>query len=191
MPNAAAANSNLGGFQYGGGGLLFQNGGGAQGAGSAAQISGNNQSKLNLNDLKYALMIASTVCIEVTPSTQMQVKQLVEAIDFKNNFTPTRVTELALILRGQKQNVLDSAFRMTFGQCTSVQNSSASFKPQRMLLREHEMERRTVFYTKMTLKNMNLQLKEYNSIVTNNNGPQRRHSKLLEYLRRCRRLSLH
>ena len=39
---------------------------------------------------------------------------------------------------------------------------------------------------------MNIQLKEYNSVVSsNNNGPQRRHSKLLEYLRRCRRISFH
>ena len=52
------------------------------------------------------------------------------------------------------------------------------------------MERRPIHYTKLTLRNMNIQLKEYNSVVSsNNNGPQRRHSKLLEYLRRCRRIS--
>lgn len=54
------------------------------------------------------------------------------------------------------------------------------------------MERRPVQYTKLTIKNMNLQLKEYNTVVSSNaNGPQRRHSKLLEYLRRTRRLSFH
>ena len=54
----------------------------------------------------------------------MQVKQLVEAIDFKNNFTPIRVTELALLVRGQKQSVLDSAFRMSFSRCISRENST-------------------------------------------------------------------
>ena len=44
-------------------------------------------------------MIASTIQIEITPTTQTPVKQLVEAIDFKNNFTPSRVTDLALIIR--------------------------------------------------------------------------------------------
>ena len=44
----------------------------------------------------------------------MLVKQLVEAIDFKNNFTPSKVTELALLLRNQKQSILDTAFRMVF-----------------------------------------------------------------------------
>ena len=102
----------------------------------------------------------------------MQVKSLVEAIDFKNNFTPTRVTDLALLLRGQKQSVMDSAFRMMFSQCTSLENSNDASKPQRLMLREHEMERRPIQYTKLTLRNMNIQLKEYNSVVSNNNnGP--------------------
>ena len=102
----------------------------------------------------------------------MQVKALVEAIDFKNNFTPTRVSDLALLLRGQKQSVMDSAFRMFFSRCTSLENSNDASKPQRLLLREHEMERRPIQYTKLTLRNMNIQLKEYNSVVSNNNnGP--------------------
>ena len=54
----------------------------------------------------------------------MHVKQLVEAIEFKNNFTPTRVTDLALLVRHQKQAVLDSAFRLTFSKCVSLENSS-------------------------------------------------------------------
>lgn len=34
------------------------------------------------------------------------------------------------------------------------------------------MERRPVTFAKMTLRNMNVQLKEYNSVVSNaNNGP--------------------
>ncbi len=79
--------------------------------------------KINLNDLKYALMIANTIQIEMTQPTLMQVKQLVESIDFKNNFTPTKVTQLALLVRNQKQSVLDSAFRLTFSQCLSAENS--------------------------------------------------------------------
>lgn len=64
--------------------------------------SGSSGWKFNLNDMKYALMIASTIQIEITPAMHVPVKQLVEAIDFKNNFTPRRVTELALLLRNQK-----------------------------------------------------------------------------------------
>lgn len=121
----------------------------------------------------------------------MQVKALVDAIDFKNNFTPTRVTDLSLCVRSQKQSILDSAFRMTFSQCTSLENSNSALKPQGLALRAHEMERRPVSYRKLTMRNMNVQLKEFNSIVSSNNpGPQRRHSRLIEYLRRCQRLTL-
>lgn len=59
----------------------------------------------------------------------MQVKSLVEAIDFKNNFTPNRVSQLALLVRNQKQSVLDSAFRLTFSECTSIENSNDETKP--------------------------------------------------------------
>lgn len=64
--------------------------------------------------------------------------------------------------------MLDTAFRMTFSQCVSIANSNDERKPQRMQLREHEMEKRPVFFTKLTLRNMSLQLKEYNAVVTNN-----------------------
>lgn len=86
----------------------------------------------------------------------MLVKQLVEAIDFKNNFTPSKVTELALLLRNQKQSMLDTAFRMVFSQCVSVANSNDERKPSSMQLREHEMERRPIFFSKLTLRNMSL-----------------------------------
>ena len=67
---------------------------------------------------------------------------------------------------------MDTAFRMSYSQCISLANSSDERKPQRMQLREHEMERRPIFFTKLSLKHMSVQLKEYQAVVSSANvGP--------------------
>ena len=64
------------------------------GVNASSSQGGNSSStpaqRINLSDLKYACMLATTIQVEASSHQMVQLKSIIEAIDFKNSFTPNK-----------------------------------------------------------------------------------------------------
>ena len=58
--------------------------------------------KITLDHLKYALMLATEIVTEATSTNHANFKTLLEAIDFRNAFALRSSTKVSLLVRGQK-----------------------------------------------------------------------------------------
>ena len=99
-------------------------------------------------------MLATNIQVEASSHQMLQLKSIIEAIDFKNSFTPQRHTEISLLVRTKNQRVLDSAFNNSFWTERLTGLPSLTLVGQ------------SILYNKMTLIGMSLQLKEHTQVIT-------------------------